>query len=307
MIAAALGTGELAVRLSGEAATVSHVRDGIFRLSDDPQLFYELSPGAAGQGARVNDLGFRGEGAAGKKPPATFRVVFVGAGFTFGEEVPEAHTYPRLVEARVNAAAGARGRVGRLQALNLGVPGYVLPELMRRVENAASLQPDMVVLALGEPFADQRGDIIRGFDGRLDPDVEGVLLAKLGELSWAELLMRRSRFATLLLNRLRWQNTMLARRPRLVLSTDMRAKGDWTTTLPSLRGRLATARLIVVAFGDVASAQEVRERLAGEDLVTLSVVPTAGDDAQQATAEALLSGVMQRALPDGLRPFTGAP
>ena len=82
---------------------------------------------------------------------------------------------------------------------------------------------------------------------------------------------------------------------------------DITPLLSDVVAFSSVIDLIVVAFGHAASAQEVRERLPGEDVVTLSVVPTAGDDAQRATAEALLSGVLQRALPDGLRPFTGVP
>ena len=306
VIAAVVATGELMVRLSGEAASVAQVRYGIFRLSDDPRLVFELAPGSAGLGTTVNSGAFRGETVSREKPAGIFRVAFVGAGFTFGEEVSEGQTYPHLVEARVNAAVSARGRVARLQALNFGVPGYVLPELVRRVEDAANFRPDLIVLTLGEPVDERRADIMRGFDGRFDPDVEGAMLAKLGELPTIERLMRRSRFATLLFDRLRQQNVVLQRRARLVPWKDMRAKDDWTVEAAGLRRRLGTTRLVVSAFGDAASMREVREalQLADQDLMVIPVVPARGADAQRATAEALLSGVLRSALPEGLRPTT---
>ena len=89
----------------------------------------------------TNNMGFRGRD-VGEKEPGTYRIVMLGDSFTMGEGVPDASTFPLLVEEYLNKAGG-----GKYEVVNLGVESYspVLEySLLKRV--IKQLKPDMVVL-----------------------------------------------------------------------------------------------------------------------------------------------------------------
>lgn len=97
----------------------------------DPQLGYRLQPGWTGhfddgvvRNAQytINALGQRDAMPAG---PAAHRILLLGDSFTFGELLDDSETIDRQLEALTQA---------RLDAYNLGVPGYGAPACERMLE-----------------------------------------------------------------------------------------------------------------------------------------------------------------------------
>ena len=104
-------------------------------LAPDEELFWKLSPGRP----NVNSLGFRGGEIARPKPPAVYRVLFLG------DSVPY-QGYPALVETFLNGWGIAR----RFESVNLGVPGYSSHQGRVLVARYGEmLEPDLVVISYG--------------------------------------------------------------------------------------------------------------------------------------------------------------
>lgn len=118
-------------------------KDLVLRRSDNPDIGYELIPGAQGRAFKTdvhaNSFGFR------SPEPATGddirRVLFLGDSITFGSELPAGTVYPDLIAEKLEA------RDPRFDVQNLALSGYdTLQENAVLERHAASLAPELVVL-----------------------------------------------------------------------------------------------------------------------------------------------------------------
>jgi lysophospholipase L1-like esterase len=126
------------------------------RLSNDPELVYELKPGrylANGVLFRIpaytiniNQQGCRDRplGADDFQQQVT-RVLFVGDSFSFGEGVNDEQVFSRLLEENYNAGHGP----ARFRVINCGVEGYNLVQTIRSLERGISqFKPQLVMVML---------------------------------------------------------------------------------------------------------------------------------------------------------------
>ena len=92
----------------------------------EPAVGYTLRRGkklsAWGDTFKPNEIGYRTVPLGGGKPAETFRVAFLGDSWTFGMGVSEADSFPRRFEELARRLGAGGGR--RVQAVNLGLPGY---------------------------------------------------------------------------------------------------------------------------------------------------------------------------------------
>lgn len=96
---------------------------------------------------RHDASGFRGAGFDEKKAPGILRVALVGDSFIFGLGVEENQT----LEARLEEELAARGLGGKVEVLNLGVPGANLGTHVRMYRIAReTLAADAVVMGVFE-------------------------------------------------------------------------------------------------------------------------------------------------------------
>ena len=130
---------EAGTRLAGVSVGTVQINRGVVRASADPKLGFELRPNsfvASEVDYRINPEGFRGPALQPKRTGVRRLAVF-GDSIVFGYWVAEGDAFP----AQLGAILGPR-----VEALNLGVPGYNLDQevenLRRRVD---SLHPDVVV------------------------------------------------------------------------------------------------------------------------------------------------------------------
>lgn len=104
---------------------------------------------------RTNKYGFRGGNFSPQKPQNTFRAVFLGDSFTFGEGVRDQDTLPEQF-----AGLAAQKKIfgeKKIEAVNLGVGGYnTQQEWAAHRDFADGLSPDMVILSYGINDAEQR-------------------------------------------------------------------------------------------------------------------------------------------------------
>ncbi len=119
---------------------------GFFAPSGRPASTYELQPGAAGEfyGAKlsISPDGLRGPGIEAQKAAAQKRLLVLGDGLAFGLGVEfEASLGEQLVKQAKAAGSNA------WQALNLGIPGYALPQSLALLqERGEQLEPDLLLL-----------------------------------------------------------------------------------------------------------------------------------------------------------------
>jgi hypothetical protein len=109
----------------------------------------------AGVPVRTNALGFRDDREYSlEKAPGAFRIIILGDSVTFGHGSVYEHTYPRLLEDRLNAW---KPRVN-WQVWNLGVPGYnTSQELAYLREVGQAYRPDLVIVGFyGNDVVDNR-------------------------------------------------------------------------------------------------------------------------------------------------------
>lgn len=93
-----------------------------------------------------NDCGYRSESSCRSKPPGTVRVVILGSSVSQGLYVPYQQTYFAIAAGKL-----AERCQHPVDVQNLGIPGSSPVFAYRRVEEALSLKPD-VVLYLLAPF-----------------------------------------------------------------------------------------------------------------------------------------------------------
>jgi len=106
-------------------------------------------PGASarimGVSVKINSYGFRSPEIAVQKPPNVCRILVLGDSMTMGFGVPEAATFPSLMERALNAR---RGGGCRYQVINAGVGNYNTAQELASWEIAGrTLHPDLVLLA----------------------------------------------------------------------------------------------------------------------------------------------------------------
>lgn len=93
---------------------------------------------------RTNALGLRGPEFQPKKSANTFRILFFGDSFTFGEGVHFEDTYPEVAAAFLQREFGPDLRV---EAFNFGVGGYNTTQSLQLLQmNVERFSPDAVVL-----------------------------------------------------------------------------------------------------------------------------------------------------------------
>lgn len=120
----------------------------LYRPSGDPELLYELRPGASGtfNGVKisVNALGFRGAPAAAQKARGKFRIICFGTSNTFGPRAGDAETYPARLEALLNRRAP-----GRYEVWNAGLSAYTVRQTLAAARKALErYSPDLLLLQL---------------------------------------------------------------------------------------------------------------------------------------------------------------
>ncbi|HZL99714.1 MAG TPA: tetratricopeptide repeat protein [Planctomycetota bacterium] len=111
----------------------------------DPDLYYRLRPSTAIFGRyHVNRHGVRGPEYDEDKPPGTLRLLCAGDSSTFGLGVGDDETWP-AVTARI--LGGLLEGSARVEAINLGVPGYSTEQTRRQIlRDGLALRPDAIVV-----------------------------------------------------------------------------------------------------------------------------------------------------------------
>jgi lysophospholipase L1-like esterase len=119
-------------------------RELVVRASEDPEIGYELVPGARGHAwgtdVDVNAAGFRGREPS-EDHERRRRIVVLGDSITFGNDLPVDATYPHLLEGLLV------GRDARWEVLNFGVGGYdTLQEVALFERRGVSFRPELVIV-----------------------------------------------------------------------------------------------------------------------------------------------------------------
>lgn len=144
-----LGLAEVALRVF-YVTDLDTATTAIHRRSSDPELIYELTPGAVARhkGVRVeiNAAGFRDDPFPGSKRPGEYRILVLGDSVTIGFGVAMGDAFPQLLE--VLLAEDPPAGVDAVTVLNLGVYGYATSQEIRLLETRGlALEPDLIVIA----------------------------------------------------------------------------------------------------------------------------------------------------------------
>lgn len=138
---------EAGLRLLGvdPLAELRRGENPLLRPSADPEIEYELAPGARGRAwgtdVGVNSLGFRGPETS-RSPGGSFRIVVLGDSVAFGASVPEGAEFP----ARLGRLLP--GEPGGYEVLNLAVGGYdTTNEVALLAGRGVGLSPSLVIVA----------------------------------------------------------------------------------------------------------------------------------------------------------------
>jgi len=144
-IAVGLAFVEGAVRAFDVGPRFEPLLSGLFRLSDDPTLRYELLPGARDGAQAINAHGMRDRERAREKPPGTFRIAVLGDSLAFGLGTLQSLTFPAHLERILAERFRTSGL--RIEVLNFGVSGYSLEQSLAMLrQRALAFEPDVVLL-----------------------------------------------------------------------------------------------------------------------------------------------------------------
>ena len=116
----------------------------LHRTSSVIGLGYELIPGAETEDGffSINSAGFRGREYALKKASGVLRIAVVGDSVTFGTEYPLQKTYPKVLEAILNAGVAKP----RVEVFNAGVCAYnAVQKTVFFKERIARFSPDILI------------------------------------------------------------------------------------------------------------------------------------------------------------------
>lgn len=136
---------EAGMRLLGfePLKSLARGKDLVLRVSRDPDIRYELIPGASGRAFKtdveVNRMGFRGPEPSGD--PHRRVIVSIGDSIAFGSELPAGTAYPEQLREPLAA------RDSRFELINLALSGYdTLQELAVLKRHGLAFQPEVVLL-----------------------------------------------------------------------------------------------------------------------------------------------------------------
>ncbi len=128
----------------------------------EPAIGYTLRRGritAWGDTFEANEIGYRTVSLEGKKPAGTLRVLFAGDSWTFGMGVREADAFPHRFEELAQQLGAGRGQ--RVQAVNLGMPGYNTANQIAALDFFwERVRPDAVVLCPTSNDADSSAHVL---------------------------------------------------------------------------------------------------------------------------------------------------
>lgn len=137
-----------------------------FAYYDQPEKYYRkqgIIPSYVEH--RVNSDGYRGAIVPQSKPAGTFRLLFLGDSFTFGEGVPEGTPFPAKVEGLLRQTSN-QGHGKRCEVINGGVSGHNTGDEVVDLERRwLAYNPDMVIIVfyLNDAYDDEQfGRLITG-------------------------------------------------------------------------------------------------------------------------------------------------
>lgn len=93
---------EIALRVFHVGPEISVVRKGRYRVSSNPVLRYELSPGYADGEFAISAAGLRSREHPEEKPLGTFRIALLGDSIAFGHGLDRPDTFAAILEAMLN-------------------------------------------------------------------------------------------------------------------------------------------------------------------------------------------------------------
>ncbi len=162
-------------------------------------LEHELRPNAdlphKGVRVRVNRWGMRDEECSQEKPPGVFRIAIVGASNTMGSGIPVQHTYPELLEDRLNENLHA---YRRYEVLNFSVSSYHLYDRLYVVENKMlDFEPDLILVSV---LSTDVNALYRRFAHRIqtNPDLHFGFLTRIATEARTDPLLRIERLRRIL-------------------------------------------------------------------------------------------------------------
>jgi hypothetical protein len=152
--ALALGMGELVVRVLGLAPNTNVIFRENYRLSEDPQLGYELVPGSRDGKQRINSSGMRDADYPRAKPAGVYRIAVIGDSIAYGFGVQRSDTLAKQLEDLLRGYASPA--LQRFEVLNFGVSGYNIDQVVEAARTRAlAFAPDLILYAycLNDPQA----------------------------------------------------------------------------------------------------------------------------------------------------------
>lgn len=129
---------------------------GFIQASDVKSIVYELKPNIDSQlklvDFKTNSKGLRDMEYSIRKPDDTFRVVIIGASFTFGSGIEIEDTFHSLLEDRLNEESEDL----KYEFISFGVGGYTMRNKLATLKfKALEYDPDLVLFILdGSEFTD---------------------------------------------------------------------------------------------------------------------------------------------------------
>jgi lysophospholipase L1-like esterase len=137
---------EAVVRVTRPKASYERWHAASLRYLLDSEVDWKLEPGAHPWG-RINADHFRGPPVPKEKPADVFRIVVLGGSAAFDLYKPDAKSWPRLLEGRLNRSQPAAREGVRYQVLNAGTPGYSTWQSVRLLESKIfAWNPDLVLV-----------------------------------------------------------------------------------------------------------------------------------------------------------------
>jgi hypothetical protein len=192
------------LRLFAPAPTLNRVSKQLIRLSNDPELRYELVPFATDGDIAINAEGRRDFHYPRKKGRNTFRIAVLGDSVAFGSRVPLGQDFAKRLERLLNRFQKQPDT--HFEAWNYAVPGYGIREIKRALTTkVADDDPDLVIYAYclndPDPFSIELASLYKEMD-----DGDKVLLKGIFEMRAGarRLLYEHSRLWQL------WENRRLA-------------------------------------------------------------------------------------------------
>jgi lysophospholipase L1-like esterase len=170
-----------------------------FAYYDHPERYYRMagfSPRYVEH--RINPDGYRGGAVPQTKTAGSFRVVFLGDSFTFGEGVPEGYDFPAKVEKILNQANSFAGK--HCEVINGGVSGHNTSDEVLDLERRwLAYEPDMAIIVFYLNDAYDEGQFARlitgGAEGvstsQSEPDEPVSYLFSFTKNRWQRYLMSR--------------------------------------------------------------------------------------------------------------------